>query len=264
MLKEAIMKRTIITTLTVIFLNAMVGCQPAETGSGQMLPRQSTAQQIQVDPSQMPEADLVEELTLYRQSYERALRMLVDYYSDTGNSTKLKWALTELKAFEDMPRYNYIIEAAVAGADLRAQNTISDADLLYSQARQLHQQATTMLVMTDEDMLRRARDKYNQIIRRHSSSDKIDDAAYYAGRIYEKFKDYRIAAIYYKRAFQWDSQTPYPARYRAAFILDKRLTRRDEALDLYELAMQKEDLTEVQRGFATRRIETLTESDTTQ
>ena len=80
----------------------------------------------------------------------------------------------------------------------------------------------------------------NDLIKQYPTSDKIDDAAYMAGEIHEWFKDYSIAALYYKRAFQWDPQTPYPARYRAANLLDHQLFERDQALQLYRESLQKE------------------------
>ena len=55
--------------------------------------------------------------------------------------------------------------------------------------------------------------------------------------IYEHFKDYTIAVLYYQRAYQWEPQTSYPARFKAAFILDERLHRRAEALQLYKEAL---------------------------
>ena len=55
--------------------------------------------------------------------------------------------------------------------------------------------ARELIIITNEDMLRVALDKYNQLIRKHPPSDKIDDAAYRAAGIYEYFKDYTIAIL---------------------------------------------------------------------
>ena len=90
------------------------------------------------------------------------------------------------------------------------------------------------VVLKDENLLRMALDKYNQLISKFPTSDKIDDAAFRAAGIYEHFKDYSIAVQYYQRTYQWDPQTIYPAKYKAAFILDQRLHRRAEALQLYQ------------------------------
>ena len=101
----------------------------------------------------------------------------------------------------------------------------------------------------------------NQLIRRHPSSNKIGDAAFRAGGIYEYFKDYTIALLYHQRTYQWDPETIHPARFRAAFILDKRLHRRAEALEVYQQAVKKESRYEIWKEFAEKRIRELTRSD---
>jgi tetratricopeptide (TPR) repeat protein len=109
-----------------------------------------------------------------------------------------------------------------------------------------------------------ALDKYNQLIKKYPTSNKIDDAAYKAGGIYEYFKDYSIAVLYYKRAYQWDPMTIHPARFRAAYILDRRLARRVEALELYEEAIKTEGRYEklvTWREFAEKRVKELSGTD---
>jgi tetratricopeptide (TPR) repeat protein len=77
------------------------------------------------------------------------------------------------------------------------------------------------------------------LISKYPNSDKIDDAAFRAAGIYEYLNDYTIAVQYYQRTYQWDPQTAYPARYKAAFLLDTQLGRRAEALQLYQEALSK-------------------------
>ena len=108
-------------------------------------------------------------------------------------------------------------------------------------------------------MLRVALEKFNQLIRDYPTSDKIDDAAYRMGDIYEYFKDYEIAALCYERTFQWNPDAPYPARFKAAQILDQRLHRRSEALDLYKEAVLRESDQTEWIGFGQRRIEELSQ-----
>jgi tetratricopeptide (TPR) repeat protein len=110
-------------------------------------------------------------------------------------------------------------------------------------------------------MLRLALDKYNQLIKKYPTSDKIDDAAFRAGGIYEYFKDYTIALLYYQRAYQWDPDTIHPARFKAAYILDKRLHRRAEALELYQQVAKKKGQHGKYKVFAENRIRELTKSD---
>jgi len=162
-----------------------------------------------------------------------------------------------------MPQYNYIIEASVAGPDLKASTSIAEADVLYKEGIGLEKRAGLLPILKNEELLRLALDKYNQLIKKHPSSDKIDDAAYGAGIIYEHFKDYTIALLYYQRTYQWDPDTSYPARFKAAFVLDKRLHRRDEALVLYQeavKAIKKEGEHQQWKEFAEKRIREFSES----
>lgn len=103
--------------------------------------------------------------------------------------------------------------------------------------------------------------KYNSLIRQYPNSDKIDDAAYRAAGIYDYFKDYEIALLYYQRAYQWDPDTPYPARFYAASLLDKKLHRRDEALQVYQEAVLREgDRYDEWKMYGERRIKELSSS----
>jgi tetratricopeptide (TPR) repeat protein len=163
-----------------------------------------------------------------------------------------------------MPKYNYIIEANVAPANLKVSASIPEADDIYYDALQLDKDAGVLPLFKNENQLRLALEKYNELIQKHPSSDKIDDAAYKAGVIYEYFKDYTIALLYYKRAYQWDPDTIYPARFSAARVLDKNLHRNDEALQLYQQAVKTEGQFEKYREwkeFAERRIRELQKID---
>jgi len=165
------------------------------------------------------------------------------------------------QGLKQVPQYNYIIEAIIAGPNLKAGRSIAEAELVYMEALRLERQAKKYVVLTNEEMLRLALDKYNQLIKKYPTSDKIDDAAFKAGGIYEYFKDYTIALLYYQRAYQWDPDTIHPARFKAAYILDRRLHRRAEALEVYQQALRKKDLNEKQREFAERRVKELTKSE---
>ena len=127
----------------------------------------------------------------------------------------------------------------MAGPNLKGTKSVSEADYLYNDAVRLEDQAGQFMIIKDDNLLRVALDKYNQLISKFPSSDKIDDAAYRAAGIYEHFKDYTIAVLYYQRVYQWDPQTAYPARFKAAHILDTQLHRRAEALQLYQEALTK-------------------------
>ena len=257
------MARIILTILIVVLLNVLVGCQGVEGSKSQLVPRSemSGGAAAVVRIAKAGEADIVEQVSDNRQAYQQGLELLVKYYTRTGNNMKLEWARKELAALDTMPKYKYIIEASVAPANLKASTLIPDADALYRDALQLEKKAGLLGFIKNENLLRLALDKYNQLIRKHPYSDKIDDAAYRAGGIYEYFKDYTIALLYYQRAYQWDPDTLHPARFKAAYILDRRLHRRDEALEPYQQFVDGMTGSEQQKKFAQRRIKELTQSD---
>lgn len=165
------------------------------------------------------ETDLVEQVSANRQAYYNALKSLETYYQEKGNSVKLKWAKDELTKFESLPHYNYIIEAVIAPENLRPSESISEADLLFKEAYRLEKDAGPLPVLKDVNRLRSALELYNQLIKKFPTSDKIDDAAWQAAGIYKYFKDYSLALPYYKRVYQWNPKTTYPARYEAAQFL---------------------------------------------
>jgi tetratricopeptide (TPR) repeat protein len=243
-------------TALIVLLSVLVGCHEAESGKSQLIPPRMKA----VPVVEAGEVDIIEQMSINRLAYRQYLESLVAHYKKTGNNMKLKWAESEMKKLNKIPQYNYIIEANVAGTNLKAKDSITIADYMYDEAFRLEKRAKRLFFIKDENLLRVALDKYNQLIRKYPSSDKIDDAAYRAGGICEYFKDYTIALLYYQRAYQWDPNTIHPARFKAAYVLDKYLHRRAEALELYQQAVKKRNLRVKHKGFAEKRISELTKS----
>jgi len=120
----------------------------------------------------------------------------------------------------------------------KAGKAVEDVNTLYDEAVRT-EESGQFLLLKDESRLRQALDKYNKLITKYPTSDKIDDAAFRAAGIYEHLGDYKLALLYYQRTYQWDPETTYPARYKAAFILDRQFHQRDEALRLYKDALQR-------------------------
>jgi len=261
------MARIVSTIALIVLFNAVAGCQRGDSGRGQIMPARTktalgAAPVVQV--AQATEVDIVEQVAVNRQAYRQGLELLVEYYTRSGNNMKLQWAKNELAKLNAIPQYKYIIEAEVAGPNLKASTSIPEADELYRDGLQLQRRAGPLPAFKNAELLRLALDKYNQLIKQHPTSDKIDDAAYQAGGIYEYFKDYSIAVLYYKRAYQWDAETIYPAKFKAAFILDKRLHRRAEALELYKQAVKeikREGQHQEWKEFAEKRIRELLQSE---
>jgi tetratricopeptide (TPR) repeat protein len=196
-------------------------------------------------------------MALNRQAYRQGLELLVKFYSRAGNDMKLQWAKKEIKGLNSVPQYTYHI---VADANLQANTSISSADTLYEEAMQIEKKASTLFIK-DDKMLRLALNKYLELIEKHGSSDKIGDAAYRAAGIYEHFKDYTLAVLYYKRVYQWDRYTVLPAKYKAAKVLDRKLHQRTEALELYRQSVHDEAVPQTYRDFAQLRINELTKGE---
>jgi len=253
------MARIVCTAVLIALLTVLVGCQSADSGRGHLVPARSRMYSSagKIDIARTGETDIVEQIAVNRQAYRLGLESLVKYYTKVGDNMKFQWAKKELAELDAIPQYKYITEAEVAGPNLKASTSIPEADQLYEDGKRLQREANMLLVVKDNDLLRLALDKYDQLIRKYPSSDKIDDAAYEAGQIYEYFKDYSIALLYYQRAYQWDPDTIHPARFRAARILDKRLHRYAEALELYRQAIKEEGMYgrySQWREFAEQRI----------
>jgi len=257
------MARIALTATLIILVNILIGCetfQKFDSGKGQLVPAQTGAAVTAAKIS--GEVDIVEQAVGNRQGYRQSLAMLVEYYSSTGNNMKLKWARKELKALDTIAKYKYVVEAEVAGPDLKASTPIPEADKLYEEALMLQRKAEQLFIIKDDNRLRLTLDKYDQVIRKYPSSDKIDDAVFKAGEIYDYFRDYTIALLCYQRAYQWNPQTTYPARFKAAFTLDKRLHRRAEALELYQEALEKDGQQYPEwRRLADQRIRELTKQE---
>ncbi|MBN1506995.1 MAG: hypothetical protein JW955_09120 [Sedimentisphaerales bacterium] len=259
------MTRIVVTAAMIALVTVVVGCQ-SNQGRSQILPnRDSTSVQTSsATPGEgMPSADeidLVEALSAQRQAYHDTLQKLIQYYDASGNYRNLSWARKELNALDRIPQYRYVVEAQVLSPDLKATQKIQAADNLYAAALETETKAGVLPVLKDEEGLRAALSLYGQLLRQYPTSDKIDDAAFRMSGIHEYFRDYVIALSFYQRAYQWDPATPYPARYKAAAILDGKLRRRAEALQLYQEALVKE-APFIDRSAVERRIRELTDSD---
>ncbi|MHC4336402.1 MAG: tetratricopeptide repeat protein [Planctomycetota bacterium] len=252
------MARRALTAVLIVLVCVLVGCRGVDTGASQLVPARTKATVVKMAGAS--ESDMIEQVAINRQAYRGGLESLVAHYERTGNHMKLGWARDELEGLKEVHQYSYIVEAAVPPATLRAGPMIAEAELLYMSAMRYERKSKTLGIFPNEDKLRLALDKYNELIEKHPSSDKIDDAAYRAGRICEHFKDYTIALLYYQRAYQWDPQTVHPARYKAAYILDTIQHRRAEALKIYQQALRNNKLSPKQREFAQTRVRTLTKS----
>ena len=235
------MARAVCTACVAVLLLVCVGCGEGDKGKGMQLSPSARAGETGglVPVTSAEEMDLVEEVGSARAAYRHGLDLLIAYYRDSGNHMKRTWAEKELASLNVIPQYKYVIDAEIAGPELQAVESIPEADALYADALAYERKSRRLLILRDKDMLRMAIEKYNDVIRRYPTSNKIGDAAYRAGQLYHHFKDYRIAVTYYERSFQWDPATLYPSRFKAAWIYDDYYHNRERALQLYREGLEK-------------------------
>ena len=251
------MTRLTIIAAIVLPVAFMAGCQNPRTRDAHLLEPQNvdivSAGQVYLIPD-ATQVDYVENLAATRDAYRQALNGLVDYYRSVGNATKLQWAQTELKTFDQMVHYQYLSPAEWAPVQRRATDSIEEADSLYRKATELYNESGGMIIVASRAKLQEALNLFNELIQTYPSSDKIDDAAWRAAKIYEYLKNYELAAVYFQRTFQWNEMTPYPARFRAAKVMDEKLRMRKEALAMYQLAVENESRYVDNTEYANERI----------
>ena len=230
----------------VILAAAMCGCQqpirlaPAKQASPEPDP---LATSHGADLERGTEVDLVEQMAHNRRQYRNQLDELVRFYDRQGNQVKATWATEELANIDQGPQRAYLVVAELAGADLRGDESILEADLLYEEGLNLMKEGIGKLgkFMVDRRKLRLATDKFNELISNYPTSDKIDDAAFQVGEIHNHYlEDYTTALLYYQRVWQWDEQSMLPARFWMGRIYDERLHNRVEAIKYYEQTINLE------------------------
>ncbi len=176
--------------------------------------------------------ELVERLLATRRDYQVALEQLRAYYVAKGDVERAGWAEEELRGFHRILKQAYRLELDVPPPTLQASQNTPEANELYRRGMQYKDKGwgTDLL-----DNQRRAELLFQQLLTSYPQSDKIDDAAYQLGDLYEGrlYKQFRRAAVYFERCFQWNPNTQFDARMRAARIYDRQLVERTRAMELY-------------------------------
>ena len=208
------------------------------------------------------EVDLVEAMVQHRSAYLHSLEALRDYYRQHGYLTKESWAEFELSGLKKVQTFRYVMDAEIPAERLRPTESNSDADAMFDHGTELMRKGGHggLPALYREKPMIEAVGVFRELIERHPSSDKIDDAAFWLGVIHkEYFKDQeQISVQWFERSFTWDPATPHPARFEAAVVYDYRLHDRDRALELYRRVLKEETSRRSNVDFAARRIEQLT------
>jgi len=183
--------------------------------------------------------ELVERLLAARKEYQTTLETMRTHYITVGDLERARWAEEELRQYHRVNKQAYRLELDVPPPTLQATQSIAEANELYRRAMTFKDKG---LGNDYIDNQRRAELLFQQLITNHPQSDKIDDTAYQLGDLYESkaFKHNRRAAMYFERCFQWNVNTQFDARLRAARLYDKTLLERTKAVELYREVIKHE------------------------
>jgi tetratricopeptide (TPR) repeat protein len=181
------------------------------------------------------DAELVERLLSARRDYQAILESIRKHYIQTGDVERARWAEEELVSYHRIPKYAFRLDMDVPPPGLHKQGSINipEANDLYRRGL-LYKDKGWGSTFTDNQ--RRAELLFQQLLTNYPLSDKISDAAYQLGDIYESsaYHQYDRAAAYFERCFQWNSKTQLDARMRAARLYERNLNERGRALEIYK------------------------------
>jgi tetratricopeptide (TPR) repeat protein len=195
------------------------------------------------------DVEMVEQLLAARRKYQQTLEKLRAHYIATGDIERARWAETELLHFHRVPKNAYRLELDVPPPNLQSNQNIPEANSLYIRAMAFKDKG---LGNTYVDNQHRAELLLQQLLTNYPQSDKISDAAYQLGDIYESsaFKQYHRAAAYFERCFQWNPKTQLDARLRAARLYERSLSERNHALEIYkEITSHETDPKRIEEAY---------------
>lgn len=178
------------------------------------------------------EIALAKRVIAARREYQTSLEQIRAQYVAAADAERTKAAEDELRQFHRVPKHAYVLDLDVPGPGLRAEQNVPAANDLYRRAMEYKDKGYG----TDfQDNQIRAELLLQQLINQYPTSNKISDAAFQLGDIYESrtYRQLRRAAAFYERCFQWNPNTQFDARLRAARLYDKSLNDRQRAVELY-------------------------------
>lgn len=196
--------------------------------------------------------ELVQKLITVRKDYQTTLEQLRVLYLQAGDVERARWAEDELRQYHRIPKFAFRLELDVPPPSLTGKDNVPEANQLYIRAMSYKDKGWST---EGTDNQRRAEILLQELLSKYPNSNKISDAAYQLGDIYEKapYKMYRRAAQYFERCFQWNSNTTFDARLRAARLYDKQTLDRARAMELYrEVTTHTADARQLQE--AQRRL----------
>ncbi len=180
-----------------------------------------------------PDIERVKRLLAARRDYQQALERVRTHYMEVGDIERAKWAEEELIQFHRIQKHAFVLDLDVPHSGLKALHNIPEANELFKLAMTYKDKGWMGTDYLDNQ--RRAELLLQQILTMYPQSNKIGEVAYQLGDLYESkgYKDYRRAALYFERSFQWNPNTQSDGRLRAARLYDKYLSERTRAMELY-------------------------------
>jgi len=167
-----------------------------------------------------------------RQEYQTSLEELRAQYLRLGDLERVRWVEEELLSYHRISKRAYRLDLDAPPPTLTPNQNVGEANDLFRRAVGYMRKGWGQEL---DDNYRRAELLLQQIIALYPQSDKLSEAAFHLGELYESraFKQYRRAATYYERSFQWNPQTTNESRLRAARLYDRTLADRTKASQLY-------------------------------
>jgi tetratricopeptide (TPR) repeat protein len=184
-------------------------------------------------PQGVADIELVEKLLAARKGYQQALEKLRLHYLDTGDVERARWAEDEIKQYHRIAKQAYRLDLDVPPPTLQGTDNIPAANKLYQRAMTYKDKGWNWDYIDNQ---RRTEILLQKILSQYPQCDKIGDVAYQLGDLYESkaYRQYRRAAMYFERSFQWNRHTHHDSRIRAARLYDKYLLERGRAIELYK------------------------------
>ncbi len=190
------------------------------------------AQTPNAKTAQGGDIEIIERLKVARRDYQRTLEQLRTHYLKAGDLERAKWVEEEIRGFHLVPHHAYRPELDPPHPNLQGNTNVVEANKLYTEAAQFKDKGWGTDYLLNQ---RRAEILFQKILTQYPQSNKISDVAYQLGDLYESraFRQYKRAAVYFERCFQWNPTTQLDARLRAARLYDRQLKERGRAIELY-------------------------------
>lgn len=210
--------------LVSLLVVSSVSAQDKKTTLGSAVPGQNQGQADDVSA--------VKRVLAARQEYQASLEELRAQYLRTGDIEHVRWVEEELLSFHRISKRAFRLDLDVPPPTLTPNQNNAEANELFRRAVAFKSKGWGQEL---DDNFRRSELLFQQLITLYPQSDKLSETAFHLGDIYESraFKQYRRAAMYYERSFQWNPQTTNESRLKAARLYDRTLSDHSKAVQLY-------------------------------